>query len=138
VIYDICSGRQLHCFEGHSAPINEIAVTADSGLLFSASDDQTVRMWNMITGRLIRTFKTSIGKILSLRITPEGRRLVSQTARAIELWEPFVSGDAPLARFVFDGRIESWILADDQTVVVADSLGRLHFLVFEGPVIQSV
>jgi hypothetical protein len=53
--------------EGHADWVNDAAVTADGRFAVSASDDRTLRVWDLATGKAIRTL---VGWISSLGITP--------------------------------------------------------------------
>lgn len=40
------SGECLRVFTGHAGGINALAIDSDSGILYSASDDKTIRAWD--------------------------------------------------------------------------------------------
>ncbi|MEC4853371.1 MAG: serine/threonine-protein kinase, partial [Jaaginema sp. PMC 1079.18] len=42
-------------FEGHSSNINNVAITADQKVLISASADKTIKIWDLETGRELKT-----------------------------------------------------------------------------------
>jgi WD40 repeat protein len=42
---------------GHMALINDIAFTPDGQQLVSASDDKTIRVWDLATGKTVRTLR---------------------------------------------------------------------------------
>ncbi|MBV6343401.1 WD40 repeat domain-containing protein, partial [Candidatus Magnetobacterium casense] len=62
----------------HTAVIRRIATDAANRYLVTASHDKTVRVWELSTGRLIRTLRPPIGdgdegKIYSIAISPDGK-----------------------------------------------------------------
>ncbi len=62
------------------AVIRDIQFTPDGRRIVSASDDKTVRIWNLSTGKTERIIRGEIGdgdngKALSLAISPDGSRL---------------------------------------------------------------
>ena len=64
----------------HTAMINRIAVDAENRFLVTGSDDKTVRVWELGTGRLIRTIRPPLGegdegKIYAVAISPDGRTI---------------------------------------------------------------
>ncbi len=66
--------------QGHSAKINDVVFTQDGTQLVSASDDKTVRVWDLATGRTVRTFRGQIGagqegKIYAMALSPDNRYL---------------------------------------------------------------
>nr|NJM03643.1 hypothetical protein [Desulfobacula sp.] len=61
----------------HTASIWRIDVDREERFLVSGSDDKTVRIWELQTGRLIRTLRApvgegNVGKIYSVAISPDG------------------------------------------------------------------
>ena len=50
-LWDLESGKELHKLEGHDSSINSLAFSSDGKTLASGSDDETVRLWNVTTGR---------------------------------------------------------------------------------------
>jgi len=62
----------------HTANITHIGVDAAGRYLVTGSDDKTVRVWELATGRLLRTLRPPIGagdegKIYAVAISPDGR-----------------------------------------------------------------
>jgi WD40 repeat protein len=47
--------------KGHMALIRSIVFTPDGSELISASDDKTIRVWDVGTGRVVRTIRGEIG-----------------------------------------------------------------------------
>ena len=51
--YDPNSGKKIHDFIGHTSDVWAVAASPDSRWLVSGSRDQTVRLWEIETGRLL-------------------------------------------------------------------------------------
>lgn len=67
---------------GHMSLIRSIVFTPDGQRLISASDDKTIRVWDLKSGRTIQTLRGDIGegeagKIYALAISPDGRWLAA-------------------------------------------------------------
>jgi WD40 repeat protein len=65
---------------GHLAKITDIAFTPDGRQLVSASDDKTVRVWDLQAGKTVRVIRGQIGpgqegKIYTMALSPDGRWL---------------------------------------------------------------
>jgi WD40 repeat protein len=61
----------------HTASINRIGVDEANRYLVTGSDDKTARVWELSTGKLLRTIRAPIGmgdegKLYSVAITPDG------------------------------------------------------------------
>jgi len=65
---------------GHKALISDVTFTSDGRYLVSAGDDKVVRVWDLETGRTVRTLRGQIGagnegKIFAMALSPDGRWL---------------------------------------------------------------
>ena len=65
---------------GHKAKINDVIFARDGRHLISASDDKTVRVWDVETGEIVRIIRGQIGegdegKIFAAALSPDNRML---------------------------------------------------------------
>ena len=67
---------------GHMAMIRSIAFTPDGRQLVSASDDKTIRVWDLASGKTVRTIRGEsalgqAGKVFAMALSPDGKWLAA-------------------------------------------------------------
>jgi len=67
---------------GHMTLINDIVFTADGKQLVSASDDKTIRVWDLATGKTARFIRGEVapgspGKVFAMALSPDGKWLAA-------------------------------------------------------------
>jgi WD40 repeat protein len=82
VLWDLAAGRVVRRFAGHRGDVNGVALAPDGRSLASRGDDQTIRVWEVATGRERCRF-TERGETTHwtgtqfLALAPDGRTLVT-------------------------------------------------------------
>jgi len=74
--------------EGHSDTVTEVAISPDGSLAMSGSRDRTIRLWDLASGRDVRTFAWHSARIDSLAFGPDGRLGISASRDGtVRLWQ---------------------------------------------------
>ena len=106
--------------EGHTKKINRILFSR-SGLLYSASDDQNVIVWNLRSGTSIRTIHAHSQPVNDIAVTSDGRTLVSSSDdKLIRVWD-IASGSKTyeLGSRFFSGVIKALAISSDDAYFAA-------------------
>jgi len=99
--------------EWHTSGIVEVAFSHDGRQIISGSGDNTIKLWDATSGRLIRTYSGHTSSIRSVALSPDSRRIISgsrdetiklwDTATGREIWTISVE-TSPTVAFSPDGR----------------------------------
>ena len=81
--------------EGHTDWVHGVAVTPDGQRAVSASSDQTLKVWELETGRALRTLEGHSYSVYGVAVTPDGQRAVSASYdQTLKVWD-LETGRAP-------------------------------------------
>jgi WD40 repeat protein len=81
-------GALIRTLEGHSGCVNGVALTPDGRRAVSASLDETLKVWDLETGRALRTLEGHLDKVWGVAVTPDGRRAVSASEDGtLKVWD---------------------------------------------------
>lgn len=78
--------HQILC--GHEGNVRCVRFSPDEHCALTASDDKTLKLWDVCTGKEIRTFVGHRGPVLSAVFAPDGTHIISGSADlALCIWE---------------------------------------------------
>ena len=74
--------------QGHTDRVMSVSFSPDGKTIASGSHDETIRLWETSTGKLIRTLTGHTGSIMSVSFSPDGKTIASGGYdNTIRLWE---------------------------------------------------
>ncbi len=64
---------------GHSAPVRHVSFSPDSVYVASASEDKTIKIWDLLTGNAVLTLRDHGAPVNSVVFSPDGKFLLSSS-----------------------------------------------------------
>jgi WD40 repeat protein len=81
-------GPLLGTLAGHELGVRAVAVTPDGRWVVSASEDRTLKLWDLAHGVLLRTLGGHRAPVRAVAVTPDGRHAISASYdRTLKLWD---------------------------------------------------
>ena len=78
----------LRTLAGHSGWVRAVAVTPDGRRAVSASSDNTLKVWDLETGKGVRTLAGHASSVWGVAVTPDGRCAVSASFdHTLKVWD---------------------------------------------------
>jgi WD40 repeat protein len=80
--------RGVYSLKGHTQAIRSLAITPDGEILASGSDDKTIKLWQLKTGRELVTLRGHSKPVNSLAMSQDGEILASGSEdKTLKLWQ---------------------------------------------------
>lgn len=77
----------VHTRKAHTDYVRTVLISPDEQIVFSGSDDATIKIWELSTGKEIRTLTGHTHYVYSLAISPDGKHLFSGSGdKTIKIW----------------------------------------------------
>lgn len=93
-VWNLATGGLKKTWRGHNSSINAIAVSSNGQILATASDDNTIKLWDLTvalntdTFPLLKTLNEHSNAVLSVEISPDGRQLASGSwDNTVMIWD---------------------------------------------------
>ena len=104
-------------------------MTADGKRAISASDDHTLKVWDLESGRALRTLEGHSSVVSCVAVMADGKRAVSASGdNTVRVWD--VESGAWIASLHCDGAVQCCACIP-QIIVAGDAAGWVHFLRLE-------
>ncbi len=81
-------GPQIMVSAGHLEQVNSVSYSPDGKYLASGSSDKTVKIWDAVSGRCLKTFEGHSDWVNSVSYSPDGKYLASGSSDdTVKIWD---------------------------------------------------
>jgi WD40 repeat protein len=117
-------GPLVHALPGHSRAVYGVAHVHVARQVVSASLDRTLKLWDIDSGMLLRTFTSHGSWVNAVAVTPDGRSAISAGAdNTLIMWD-LAGGEYTRILTGHDGPVTAVAITPDGRRVVSGSLDR--------------
>jgi WD40 repeat protein len=90
-LWDVSTKKVIHFLAGHNDPINSVAFSPDGQTLASGSQDGSVKLWDVKSGKELLTLSEQSDdclpdKVTSVAFSSDGQTLVSSSNGIVKIW----------------------------------------------------
>ena len=81
-------GLRLAPADHHFGSVNSVSFSPDGKLLVTGSNDNSLRLWDVASGKALKTFEGHQGRVNSVAFSPDGKQLASGSGdNSLRLWD---------------------------------------------------
>ena len=82
------AGRCLKIFVSHNSPVNTVAITSDGDRIFSGSNDETIKMWQVESGECEKEFIGHDHLVQAVALSADEKHLISGSwDHTVRVWD---------------------------------------------------
>jgi WD40 repeat protein len=128
-LWDLSTGAEIRTFQRHDARVNAVVVAGDR-VVVSGAGDGTVRVWRLDDASLVKAFKEHEASVNAIALHTHAATFVTAASDfTVKVWT--LGADRSLCTYSGEAPMTACAIGCDNTIIVGDLSGRVHFLYCE-------
>ena len=128
-LWNSVTGKSVGELKGHSSWISELIFSKDGRRLYSASADQTIRVWEVKQQRLEAILRGSSDEVWGAALSPDGTTLASSSKDGVvAFWSAKPEQEEPMPRVIPISSFAQPVFAPDSRVLAVSQAGAVSLL----------
>ncbi|WP_413163858.1 WD40 repeat domain-containing protein [Capilliphycus salinus ALCB114379] len=120
-----CNFSVIHTLEGDPTA-SDIAMNSDAKILVSGGEDKAIKIWDLQTGKLEKTFSSDSGVINTLAISSDGKTVITGSGdRIVRIWD-ITSEKPPQILKSHSGSVRDVHLSSDGNTIISHSENEVN------------
>jgi hypothetical protein len=128
-IFETASGKEIRKFpQKHTGWVTCLALSPDGKKLLSGSEDKTVRLWDVNTGKELKVYREHTAKIVAVGWSGDGARIVTAAEDYdVDLHKQLIAQKKPTDAAHLDATARVWDLATGSELFrIKERVGLRH------------
>lgn len=117
-VWDVRERKEIVQFDGHKAIVRHVAISADKKRALTCDINRVVKLWELDTGKEVRSFARS-AFVQGLAILPDGNRVLLAEGNNLIVWD--IKADQEVRRIEHKTPIHGLALSPDGRRVVCST-----------------
>ena len=131
----ISDGEIVKKFTGHKESISNMLFTNDGKLLITSSSDGSVNLWDINTGKCVKSVNLGMGKVDAISLSKDEKYIICVCGKKYIAVLDKESGTC-LNKIESTGTVFAHLLKDNRTIAAASSNGKIQY--YDFPPLQEL
>jgi hypothetical protein len=123
-VWEADTAREVNNLRGHTGAVFDVAWRPDSGLLATAGEDATVKLWDANEGKVIKSTSAHGGGAFCVRFAADGRLVTAGRDNTLKTWAADGAAQKTFPAFA-EQALRCAFSSDGQSVIGGDWLGNV-------------
>ena len=116
ILKDFKTLTHVSMLQGHSSPVNTLAIAKNEQILISGGSDKSIRIWDLLTMKQKLVLNVHLEQVTVVRVLKNTQIMSGSKDRILKLWNlgSFIEPEEPKVISIINHTIENIIISPDE------------------------